>query len=111
MPHGWWNAELDEISKTVRRLQEKTKQNPSNAGLTEEARKARNPRRNASRTAKQSDMMLKLQTTGPADIRKINKKATPTHVKAILNFNDQAEFEAKCKALYQALVPIPNSRR
>ena len=49
---GWWNEELDVISKTVNGLQEAAHRDPTDQDLANSARIARNARRNAVRAAK-----------------------------------------------------------
>ena len=61
---GWWNPELDAISRIVLSHQENSHRDPQNKDLAELAQTARNSRRNAIRAAKQSYTMLKLQKTG-----------------------------------------------
>ena len=71
---GWWNEELDKISKTVKILQEAARGDPINQDLANSARTARNARRNAVRAAKQSYLMLKLLETDPQDVWNVLRK-------------------------------------
>ena len=76
---GWWNEELDEISRTAKALQEAIQNDPTNQDFARSARTARNARRNAVKAAKQSYLMLKLQKTGPQDIWKVLRRSGPAH--------------------------------
>ena len=109
---GWWNADLDVMSKTVKDLQKASHQDPTNEELAKSARTARNARRNALREAKQSYTMLKLQQTNPRDVWKVLRQSKPAHTKAIPPLDDcdrirQETFEGKCNTLRSALFPAP----
>ena len=105
--HGWWNPELDQISATVKRHQANVHLNPHNKDLADLARTARNSRRNAIRSAKQSYTMLKLQATNPQTVWKVLKKSRPAHTKAISPLDGQESFKDKCHVLRTTLFPTP----
>lgn len=86
-PRGWWNTELDRMSQTVKCLQDRARQNPTDTSLAAEARAARNSRRNAVRAAEQGYLMLKLQATSQAEVWKVLKGAQPAHTRAIPDLN------------------------
>ena len=104
---GWWTRELDIISQSLREAQERSRQDPTNLDLATVARKMRNHRRNEVRAAKQSYLMLKLQTTGPQEVWKVLKGAQPAHTKAIPDLDGQSDFADKCNRLRSALFPQP----
>ena len=104
---GWWTKELDQISHTVRRLQSEAHEEPGNQDKANIARRARNARRNAIRTAKQSYIMLKLQATTPQDVWQVLRNSRPAHTKAIPSLNNETTFQGKCTALRSSLFPLP----
>lgn len=65
---GWWNRKLDEISRTVNRLQTESCREPMDQEKATATRGVHNTRWNAIRAAKQSYIMLKLQVAGPQDV-------------------------------------------
>ena len=104
---GWWNKELDSISQKLQQLQTLAQADPSNQEKATTARKARNARRNAVRTAKQSYIMLKLQATTPQDVWQVLRRSQPAHTKAIPSLSGEASFLGKCSLLRSSLFPPP----
>ena len=104
---GWWTKELDNLSKEVKSLQQRARREPENTDVTEKARKMRNHRRNEIRMARQSYLMLKLQTTSPTEVWKVLRDSKPAHTKGIPDLAGQASFSGKCRVLRNALFPPP----
>ena len=104
---GWWTKELDILSRSLGEAQERARQDHTNADLATAARKMRKHRRNEVRAAKQSYLLLKLQTTGPQEVWKVLKRAQPAHTKAIPDLDGQSDFTDKCHRLRSALFPRP----